>query len=112
MIRTKRIYDAPSPEDGHRLLVTRMWPRGIRKEAVDEWRQDLGPSRSLIAEYRQGRLDWPQFAVCYRQEMAERQELLTEVREKARRGTVTLLCSCADENQCHRSLLKELLEQA
>ena len=111
MIRTKRIYEAPSPDDGHRLLVMRMWPRGIRKEAVDEWQPDLGPSRGLIADFRQGRIDWPQFAARYQAEMAERGELLARVREQAQRETVTLLCSCADESRCHRTLLKGLLER-
>jgi len=112
MIRTKRIYDAPSPEDGHRLLVMRMWPRGIRKDAVDEWEPELGPSRALIADFRQGRIDWPRFAERYRAEMAGKRELLARVSEQSNRGTVTLLCSCPDERRCHRTLLKELLENA
>ena len=112
MIRTKRIYDPPSPDDGHRLLVMRMWPRGIRKEAVDERQPELGPSRALIADFRQGRIDWPQFAARYQAEMAERAELLARAREQAQRETVTLLCSCADENRCHRTLLKGLLERS
>ena len=112
MIRTKRIYDAPSPDDGHRLLVMRMWPLGIRKEAVDEWEPDLGPSRALIADFRQGHIDWPQFASRYQAEMSEKGELLARAREQAQRETVTLLCSCADESRCHRTLLKGLLERA
>jgi uncharacterized protein YeaO (DUF488 family) len=111
MIRTKRIYEAPSPDDGHRLLVMRMWPRGIRKEAVDEWQPDLGPSRPLIADFRQGRIDWPQFTSRYQAEMAEKGELLARAREQAQQETITLLCSCADENRCHRTLLKRLLER-
>jgi uncharacterized protein YeaO (DUF488 family) len=88
-----------------------MWPRGIRKDAVDEWQPDLGPSRSLIADFRQGHIDWPQFASRYQAEMAEKGELLARVREQAQQETVTLLCSCADENRCHRTLLKGLLER-
>jgi len=111
MIKTKRIYDAASPDDGHRLLVMRMWPRGIRKEAVDAWEKDLGPSRPLIDEFHKGDIDWREFAVRYQAEMAEKRDLLARVRDMSQRGTVTLLCSCADENQCHRSLLKGLLER-
>ena len=110
MIKMKRIYDAASPDDGHRLLVMRMWPRGIRKEAVDEWEKELGPSRPLIDEFHKGRIDWQQFAARYQAEMAEKGDLLARVREMSQQGTVTLLCSCADENQCHRSLLKGLIE--
>ena len=107
MIKTKRIYDATAPDDGYRLLVMRMWPRGIRKEAVDEWEKELGPSRPLIDEFHKGGIDWPQFAARYQ---AEKGELLARVREISQQGTVTLLCSCSDENQCHRSLLKGLIE--
>ncbi len=110
MIKTKRIYDAASPDDGHCLLVMRMWPRGIRKEVVDEWEKELGPSRPLIDEFHKGRIDWPEFASQYQAEMAEKRELLARVREMSQKRTVTLLCSCSDDNQCHRSLLKSLIE--
>lgn len=53
-IQTKRIYEAPSPEDGFRLLVMRYWPRGIPKKRVDAWEQALAPSRPLLASYRSG----------------------------------------------------------
>ena len=56
MIRTKRIYDPPSPEDGYRLLIMRLWPRGVRKAAVDGWEKDLGPSRELLTSFRAGKL--------------------------------------------------------
>ena len=110
MIKTKRIYEPPEPSDGHRLLVMRRWPRGIRKTAVDSWNPDLGPSLALLTEYRQGKLDFPTLAQRYRQEMQSRREHLEEVVRLAREGDVTLLCSCQDEERCHRTLLKELAE--
>ena len=110
MILTKRIHDPPSSDDGYRLLVMRLWPRGIRKAAVDSWEKDLGPSRELLESFQTGKLSWEELAVRYREEMSTRSELLERYRDLARRQTVTLLCSCPDEAHCHRSLLKEILE--
>jgi uncharacterized protein YeaO (DUF488 family) len=112
MIRTKRIYDPPSPEDGYRLLVMRLWPRGVTKAAVDGWEKDLGPSRELLTSFRAGKLSWEELAARYREEMSAREELLGRYRDLARRQTLTLLCSCQNEARCHRSLLKEILESA
>jgi ribokinase len=110
VIRTKRIYDPPSPEDGYRLLVMRLWPRGIRKDAVDAWEKDLGPSRELLTAFRAGKIAWEDLAVRYREEMSTRGELLERYRDLARRRTLTLLCSCQDEARCHRTLLRAILE--
>ena len=110
MIRTKRIYDPPSPEDGYRLLIMRLWPRGVRKAAVDGWEKDLGPSRELLTSFRAGKLSWEDLATRYREEMSAREELVGRYRDQARRETLTLLCSCQDEARCHRTLLKEILQ--
>ena len=110
MIKTKRVYEPPHPSDGHRLLIMRRWPRGIKKTAVDSWEPDLGPSLPLLNDYRRGRIDWPALAQGYRQEMAGRPEALAKATALAKAGGVTLLCSCQDETRCHRTLLKEILE--
>jgi uncharacterized protein YeaO (DUF488 family) len=112
MIRTKRIYDPPSPEDGYRLLIMRLWPRGVTKAAVDGWEKDLGPSRELLTSFRAGKLSWEEVAARYREEMSAREELLGRYRGLARREALTLLCGCQNEARCHRSLLKEILERA
>ena len=109
-IRTKRIYDPPSHDDGYRLLVMRLWPRGIRRAAVDRWEKDLGPSRELLKSVQTGQLSWDDLAVRCRDEMSARHELLERYRDLGRRQTLTLLCSCPDEARCHRGLLKEILE--
>lgn len=109
-VRTKRIYDLPSAEDGHRLLVMRLWPRGIRKEAVYAWRKELAPSEELRRAYlRQGQT-WEVFAKAYLEEMALHGELVAELAGIARNQTVTLLCSCREESRCHRILLKGLVD--
>jgi uncharacterized protein YeaO (DUF488 family) len=110
VIKTKRVYDPPSPEDGYRLLVMRLWPRGVTKAAVDAWEKDLGPSRELLSDFRSGGVGWEEYAACYRQEVSARAGLLARYRDLARRETLTLLCACQDEARCHRSLLKEILE--
>jgi len=110
MIKTKRIYDPPAPADGYRLLVMRRWPRGIARRSVDGWEPELGPSLALLTDYRKGKLNWLAFAHRYEQEMAAKPELLAQVAGLAKTGDVTLLCGCQDEERCHRTLLKRLLE--
>jgi uncharacterized protein YeaO (DUF488 family) len=108
VIRTGGVYDPPSPDDGYRLLVMRLWPRGVKKESVDGWERELGPSLELLRAYRSGAIGWEAFAERYRTEMAEKPDLLAELSRRARRGTVTLLCTEEDDSRCHRSLLKGL----
>ena len=60
MILTARVYERPPPEIGHRLLVMRFWPRGVRKEAVDGWERELAPSAELLRAFRAERIEWAQ----------------------------------------------------
>ena len=110
MIKTKRIYDPRSPDDGYRLLVMRRWPRGIRKTAVDAWEKELGPSPELLSHLRSGLVSWAEYTVRYHEEMSSKRPLIAEARAIADGGDLTLLCSCVDEHQCHRTLLKTLIE--
>ena len=86
VIKTKRIYEPADPSDGHRLLIMRRWPRGIKKTAVDSWEPDLGPSLPLLNDYRKGKIDWPALAQGYRQEMAGRPEALAKAAALAKAG--------------------------
>ena len=110
MIKTKRIYDQASPDDGYRLLVMRRWPRGIRKASVSGWEKELGPSTELLSHLRNSLVSWPEFTVRYHEEMSSKRDLISEARSIAVRGDLTLLCSCVDEHRCHRTLLKTLIE--
>jgi uncharacterized protein YeaO (DUF488 family) len=112
MLKTKRVYDAPGPEDGFRLLIMRKWPRGTRRETVDAWEKDLGPSLGLLEDWRKGRVDWPEFARRYRQEMEAMRGAILSLAQRTEEETVTLLCGCEKEDHCHRSLLKALIEEA
>jgi uncharacterized protein YeaO (DUF488 family) len=109
-LRTKRVYDPPSRDDGERLLVMRLWPRGVRKDAVDAWQKELAPSVELLRDYQSGRVEWREFARRYRAEMRGQRELIAGLARRARRRTITLLCGCRDESRCHRTLLKKLVE--
>jgi uncharacterized protein YeaO (DUF488 family) len=113
LIKTASIYSPPSGDGSLRVLVTRYWPRGVRKEAQDSWFPELGPQRALIKEYKSGAIGWDEFRERYLAEYSspEKKAKLKELRALVRdaEGDVTLLCICAEEAQCHRSLLKQLL---
>ena len=110
-IVTKRIYEPAAPDDGHRVLIMRLWPRGIRKERVSVWLKELGPVPPLLRAYLDDAITWPQYTRRYLAGLArpEAQAAIAEVRERATHGRVTLLCGCADEARCHRSLLRAYL---
>jgi uncharacterized protein YeaO (DUF488 family) len=110
-IATKRIYEPSDAADGTRVLIMRLWPRGIRKDRVHVWRKELGPVKELLRDFLDKKIDWPTYTRRYLEglERPEAQEALAEVRALADEGRVTLLCGCADETRCHRSLLAAYL---
>jgi uncharacterized protein YeaO (DUF488 family) len=110
-IVTKRIYEPSAASDGYRVLIMRLWPRGIRKERVDAWLKELGPVPALLREFLDERITWDEYVPRYRAGLRrpEAQAAIAEVRRRAREGRVTLLCGCADEQRCHRSLLRAYL---
>ena len=112
MIKTaKSVYDKPEPADGERILVMRTWPRGISKEKVDLWLKDLGTERDLIRLWKGGKLDWREYSKRYVASLKGKEDLLKQLAEKSRDGTVSLLCTEGDPDKCHRSLLKEEIEK-
>lgn len=120
VLTAKHVRLHRSPEDGTRLLVMRTWPRGVRKDHVDEWVRDLAPSPALLAEYKERMADlgmrsvteefWSWFKTSYHREMSVVTELISELRVRHEGGEViTLLCVCHDPRRCHRGLLGELI---
>lgn len=112
----------PEPEDGTRLLTMRYWPRGVPKDRFDTWFRELAPSASLLKRTRdesdrtksmniendQQRNFWVQ---DYIDEMAEQRPLIHDIRRQHDAGkTFTLLCACHNSDSCHRSVLKDLIE--
>ncbi len=110
MIRDKSIYDPIDPKkDGYRLLVTRFWPRGVRKSAVDSWDRRLGAPVALIGKKKAGKLTKAELRKIYVASL-DRDALAGAV-ALARKKTVTLLCTCRDD-LCHRVVLAALIGQA
>lgn len=119
-VRLKRVYDAPAPNDGYRILVDRLWPRGLSKPAarVDLWMKDAAPSTQLRRWYHTDLSRWPEFRARYRAELADPENpalaaLRAIVREHTKRGGqgVTLLYAAADVEQNHAIVLRDLLHR-
>ena len=93
MIKTKRIYDPPAPDDGFRVLVDRLWPRGVRKDQarLDLWLKEVAPSTALRREFGHDPARWPEFRRRYRAELERQPDAVALLRDNARRGTITLL---------------------
>ena len=110
-ITTKRIYDAPEKTDGYRVLVDRLWPRGISKKraALDAWLTDLAPSTALRTWFHHDPKRWREFARRYRAELRARAPLLQTLRARARRQRVTLLYGARDARLNEATVLREVL---
>jgi uncharacterized protein YeaO (DUF488 family) len=112
-VRVRRVYEPPEPADGVRVLVDRLWPRGLSKDAarVDEWPKALTPSTELRRWYHAGEGSYEEFAERYEAELAdpEAAELLDRVRELASKGDVTLLTASKTPEQSHAAVLVRLL---
>lgn len=115
MVRTKCVYEPKQASDGARVLVTRYWPRGVKKEAADHWLKELGTAPELIKKWKSGAIAWEKFKTGYIGEFAspDKQKALGELKsivKGAGKGGVTLLCACREDEHCHRSILKGILE--
>src|SRR5690606_35999818 len=113
-LRLKRVYDDASPGDGFRVLVDRLWPRGVSKERaeVDLWAKDVAPSSDLRKQYHHEGMTWDALVAAYRTDLAgPGAEALAQLRsEVARHPITTLLYSVHDPEQNHAVLLREALE--
>lgn len=107
----KRVYDDPSDDDGYRILVDRLWPRGISKEraAVREWIKELGPSTELRHWFGHDPAKYPEFRERYRTELAAQRHLWQPVLDRARSERVTLVYSAADTEHNQAVVLREYL---
>ena len=110
MIRVKRIYEEASADDGVRVLVDRLWPRGVSKEDanLDEWMKEVAPSTELRQWYHGGG-DWEEFRRHYLDELSGHPEELQRLRTFASEGALTLLYASRDEERNHAVVLKDVL---
>jgi uncharacterized protein YeaO (DUF488 family) len=111
MIKIKRIYDAPSEDDGFRILVDRLWPRGLTKEKakVDLWLKEIAPSNELRKWYAHDPKKWAEFRKKYFRELDVRKELANQIIQKTREGDVTLLYSSTEKKINNATALKEYM---
>ena len=112
MIQLKRVYEKPSRKDGLRILVDRLWPRGLTKEraAVELWLKDVAPSTELRKWFGHDPAKWKQFQARYRKELREKKDALELLKQKSREQTVTLLYGARDEEHNEALVLKSVLE--
>lgn len=113
MIQLKRAYERPSPSDGTRVLVDRLWPRGLTKEfvRVDDWRRELAPSTELRKWYGHDPARFSRFRERYRMELFRHREELASLAIQGERQRVTLLYAAMDARGSNAAVLKELLEE-
>jgi len=113
VIKLKRVYERPSRADGRRVLVERLWPRGLKRADADiaEWLRDIAPSDALRRWYGHDPARWPEFKRRYRAELrtSERRALLETLADQARRGTVTLIFAARDEERNSARVVREEL---
>lgn len=112
MVSIKRVYDPPGSEDGRRVLVDRLWPRGISREKaqVDEWIKELAPSDALRRWFAHDPARWEEFRTRYREELAAQSPLLDRFCRDARKEKTTLLYAARDQERNNAQVLKELID--
>src|SRR5690349_1607819 len=113
MVQLKRAYEPASAEDGYRVLVERLWPRGVSKEEahLDAWLKEIAPSAALRRWYNHEPAKWDEFKERYRAELSQprQQEILSDLRERASRETVTLVYASRAGEISNAAALKAML---
>lgn len=112
-IQIKRAYTEPSEEDGYRVLIDRLWPRGVKKEdlQLDEWLKEVAPSDGLRKWFHHEAGKFSEFKERYLHELEDAEEALTHLLKKAQKGRLTLVYGAKNEEHNQAVILKELLEQ-
>src|SRR5512147_879503 len=114
MVKRKRVYLPPKSSDGYRVLVDRLWPRGLSKDEVrlDAWPKELGPSDELRTWFGHDPGRWATFVSRFRRELGQgpRPALLDDLAQRARRGTVTLLFGARDEEHNNAVVIEQAIQ--
>jgi uncharacterized protein YeaO (DUF488 family) len=113
MIQVKRVYEEPSRTDGVRILVDRLWPRGLTKQraAVTLWLKDVAPSTELRTWFGHDAAKWRQFQARYRKELGEKKEVLQSLKRRSQGHTVTLVYAARDREHNEALVLKTILDR-
>lgn len=111
-IALKRAYDQPASEDGYRVLVDKLWPRGVSKEELelDEWRKEVAPSDELRKAFHSDELSWDEFRKDYLSELKDHREELKPLAERAQKEKLTLVFSASDPEHNNAVVLKQYLK--
>jgi len=112
-VRVKRVYDQPAKADGYRVLVDRLWPRGLKKSEarIDEWLREIAPSTALRKWFKHDPDKWKEFKKKYSAELDDHREQVEKLAREARKRTITLLFSARDTEHNNAVALKEYIEQ-
>lgn len=112
MLKIKRIYEAPEKDDGFRVLVDRLWPRGISKEKakIDLWLRDIAPSDRLRKWFGHKEQRWGEFKARYLEELKDKEAFVKQLRTINKKSVVTVLYAAKDEVRNNAVILKELLK--
>jgi uncharacterized protein YeaO (DUF488 family) len=112
-VQIKRVYDQALPDDGKRILIDRLWPRGLTKEKarIDLWLKEIAPSTELREWFGHDPAKWPEFQKRYRQELDANEAVVGQLRTELKNGPVTLVFGAKDEQHNDAVVLQEYLEQ-
>jgi uncharacterized protein YeaO (DUF488 family) len=113
MIKLKRVYEKAENNDGLRVLVDRLWPRGVKKEEakLDEWLRDIAPSSELRKWFSHDPNKWGEFKIRYEEEVAQKEELLDKLIQDAKGKNITLVYASREKQFNNVTVLKALLEE-
>ena len=112
-VRLKRVYEKPDKGDGVRILVDRLWPRGLskKKAQVDFWLKEIAPTSELRKWFRHDPKKWDEFQKRYEQEIRRKDDLMKILKRRARQGAITLIYAARDEKHNEAVVLKHFLER-
>jgi uncharacterized protein YeaO (DUF488 family) len=112
MIQLKRAYEPPSEQEGYRVLIDRIWPRGVKKEelAVDAWLKEIAPSSDLRKWFDHDPKKWQEFCTRYKAELKDRQDVIEFLKEKSEDGVLTLVFGAKDTRYNNAVALKQYLD--
>ena len=111
MIKTKSVFEPKSDDDGIRVLITRYYPRGVKKGHFDEWVRTLAPSKELLKEYKDKKIEWDEFEKQFLNQMTSRdsETMIQTLANRAKKNNITLLCYEKSGHNCHRYLVHDLI---
>lgn len=113
MIKTKSIYNPIEKKDGLRVLITRYYPRGVKREKYDIWVRELAPSAELLKRYKKSEIKWNDFTSTLLSELQNNLDSIKAIQDlqnKNHMQDITLLCHEKDGDNCHRYMIKELID--